>query len=155
MRTQSLVLILMLGVIHALAAAQVDKAKSSGSSNGWKKTAESFMNDLVTNHIDDALDLMEPDFIKAVGSRSKAKSALERLFDYCGRPLDSQFQHEERGFKVYLDGRRKEMHKFFYDATTNQYPKGVCFFAIDVVSNGTGGEYKVTTVGPLKRAGGR
>jgi hypothetical protein len=145
----------VLGIGHALGATQAGKTKSGEDSNSWKKTADSFMNDLVASRIDESLDLMEPEFIKTVGSRSKAKSAIERLFDYCGRPLNSQFQHEERGFKVYLDGRRKEMHKFFYDAATNQYAKGVCFFGIEVVSSDTGDGYKVTAFGPLKRQGGQ
>jgi len=113
------------------------------------------MDDLVARRLDDAVDLMEVGFVKAIGGRSSAKSAIEHLFEYCGRPLDSQFQHEERGFKVYPDGKRKEMHKFFYDAATNQFAKGVCVFAVDIVPGDTGTGYKVTTFGPLKRMGGR
>jgi len=155
-RIQLLTILFITSVVHALPAAQIDKSKSSEDSNGWKKTADSFMDNLAANRIDAAVDLMEPAFLKALGSRDSAKSALVHLFDYCGRPLDSQFQHEERGYKQYPDGRRKEMRKFFYDASTDQYAKGVCFFAIEIVPGDTGsGGYRVTTFGPLRRLGGR
>ena len=44
------------------------------------------------------------------------------------------------------------MRKFYYTGATNQYPKGICFFAVEVVPAGTG--YSVTTFGPLKQKTG-
>ncbi len=121
--------------------------------SGGKETADAFMRDLTTNQIDDALDLMETDFLKAIGGRAPAKSAVERLFEYCGRPINIEFQHEERGYKLYLDGRRKPMRKMFYDAATDRNPKGVCFFSVGVVQGNSDSEYKVTEFAPLKRLG--
>jgi hypothetical protein len=110
------------------------------------------MGDLVEERIDEALDLMEPQIIELAGGRNNARTAMVHLFDYCGRPLDSQFQHEERGFKLYLTGRHKEMRKFFYDTRTDQFPKGVCSYGIEVVPGDTAG-YTVTSFGPLKPVG--
>ena len=72
---------------------------------------------------------------------------MRSLFDYCGRPLDSEFKHDEIGFKVYTDGRRKPMRKFYYAATTTLHRKGECFFAVAVVPDQ--GSFRVTTFGPL------
>jgi hypothetical protein len=44
------------------------------------------------------------------------------------------------------------MHKFFYDMRTNQFPKGVCSYATEVVPSDTAG-YVVTSFGPLKPVG--
>jgi len=90
----------------------------------------------------------------AAGGKQMAKEAIEGLFAYCGRPLDSEFKHEEHGFKQYLSGRRKEMRKFYYASATNQYSKGVCFFAVEVVP-AAGSGHRVTTFGPLKLQSGQ
>ena len=42
-------LLAVLGVSDALPGAQADKTKSVEDSNGWRKTADSFMSDLVAN----------------------------------------------------------------------------------------------------------
>jgi hypothetical protein len=79
---------------------------------------------------------------------------IRKLFDYCGRPLDSEFKHDEIGFKVYANGNQKPMRKFYYAATTTQYPKkGECFFAVEVVPADAG--FKVTTFGPLRLQSGQ
>jgi len=124
------------------------KPKSSSDRVAAKAVADSFMSDLVANRIGAALDRMEPQLSQLPG-RTEAEKALTGLFDYCGRPLDSEFKHLETGFKLYTDGRRKPMQKFYYAAKTNQHPKGVCFFAVDVVPGDTGG-FQVTSFGPLK-----
>jgi hypothetical protein len=112
-----------------------------------RKVSDSFMADLVADKVNHAVSLMEPEFIRTVGSE-QAEAALRKLFDYCGRPLDSEFKHDEVGFKIYLDGHKNPMRKFYYVATTDQYAKGVCFFSVSVVPNQTG--LKVTEYGPLK-----
>jgi hypothetical protein len=116
-----------------------------------RKVSDSFMADLVANRVNDAVDRMEPDFVKTLG-RAQAEAAVKKLFDYCGRPLDSEFKHDEVGFKIYADGHKNPMRKFFYAATTDQNPKGVCFFSVSVVPGHPG--LKVTEYGPLKLQSG-
>jgi len=146
-----LVLCTMLG---GIVYGQQVPQKSAADSIEWKIVADRFMSELVGNRTEKALDLMEPEFMNAAGGKQKAKESLEGLFAYCGRPLNSEFKHEEHGFKQYLSGPRKETRKFYYASATNQYPKGVCFFAVDVVPV-DGGGYRVTTFGPLKLQSGQ
>ena len=139
-RCVTLVIVLCLGCGLVPNGASIDYAAA-------RKVSDSFMADLVANKVNDAVSLMEPEFVQTVGS-GQAEAALRKLFDYCGRPLDSEFKHDETGFKIYLDGRKNPMRKFYYAATTDQNVKGVCFFSISVVPNQTG--LKVTEYGPLK-----
>jgi hypothetical protein len=145
---------LFIGISAALAFAGCGLIPwgSSIDRGAARKVSDSFMGDLVLNHVDDALNKMEPEVVQKAG-RAQAEAAIRNLFDYCGRPLDSEFKHDEVGFKIYLDGRKKPMRKFYYAATTTQYPKGQCFFAIEVVPDD--GNFKVTTFGPLKVVAGK
>lgn len=112
MRNLSIVVFVICGTL-GIAYGQQGQKQSASDSTGWKTLADQFMSELVGNRIDKALDLMEPEFIDTAGGKQKAKEAIEGLFAYCGRPLDSEFRHEERGFKQYLSGPRKEMRKFW------------------------------------------
>jgi hypothetical protein len=112
-----------------------------------RKVSDSFMAALVANNLNDADSLMEPDFVQQLG-RAQAEAGMRKLFEYCGRPLDSEFKHDETGFKIYLDGHKSPMRKFYYATTTDQNAKGVCFFSVSVVPYQT--ELKVTEFGPLK-----
>jgi hypothetical protein len=141
--------IALVSVCAVLSGCVLAQQQSKPDAADWRKVADLFMADLVAKRIDKAVERFEPEFVDAIGGKQKAKSAVEQLFGYCGRPLNSEFKHEEQGFKQYLGGRRKEMRKFYYAAATNQHAKGVCFFAVDVVPADAGG-YAVTTFGPLK-----
>jgi hypothetical protein len=135
-----LVMILFLGCGLVPNGASIDYPSA-------RKVSDSFIADLVANKVNDAVGLMEREFIRTVGN-GQAEAALRKLFDYCGRPLDSEFKHDETGFKIYLDGHKNPMRKFYYAATTDQNAKGVCFFSVSVVPNQAG--LKVTEYGPLK-----
>jgi hypothetical protein len=37
---------------------------------------------------------------------TNAEAGVRELFNYCGRPLESELRHEETGFFLYADGRR-------------------------------------------------
>ena len=127
------------------------KSGSSIDRMAAQKVSDSFMAYLVADRVNDAVGEMEPEMFQ-LASREQVEGQLRKLFDYCGRPLDSEFKHDEIGFKIYLSGHKKPMRKFYYAARTTQFPKGVCFFAVEVVpvQNGLG----VTTFGPLKLLSG-
>jgi hypothetical protein len=110
--------------------------------------SDSFMSDLIADRVDLALDKMTPQFLQAAGGKAKAEVGIRELFNYCGRPLESELRHEETGFFAAADGRRLPMRAFFYSGKTTQQPKGVCFFAVRVVPGPDG--MKVVGVGPLK-----
>src|SRR5258708_27245904 len=122
------------------------KSGSSIDRTAAQKVSDSFMAHLISDRVSDAVGEMEPEIFQSAG-RDQVEGQVRRLFDYCGRPLDSEFKHDEIGFKVYLGGRQKPMRKFYYAANTTQHRKGVCFFAIEVVPAES--ELKVTTFGPL------
>ena len=118
-----------------------------------QKVSDSYMSDLVADRVDLALDKMEPEFIQAAGGKKKAEAALRSLFDYCGRPLNSEMRHDETGFFAYTDGRKPApMRAFFYSGKTTQFEKGVCLFAVRVVPEDSG--MRVVNFGPLKLTSG-
>ena len=82
---------------------------------------------LVADRVNDAVGEMEPEMFKSA-TREQVEAQICKLFDYCARPLDSELKHDEIGFKVYVSGHKNPMRKFYYAATTTQYPKSVCFF---------------------------
>lgn len=112
-----------------------------------QRLSDSFMSDLIAHRTDAALDKMEPEFQKMV-NRSEFAPQLEKLFQYCGWPLDSELKDVGIGTKVYSDGRTNPIRKFTYAASTNKFPKGQCFFSVDVAPSGD--TLKVTAFGPLK-----
>ena len=105
------------------------------------------MADWIAHRSDSALDKMEPEFIGVI-SRSDFAPQLEKLSQYCGWPLDAELKDIQSGFKIYGDGHKNPTRKFVYAATTTQFPKGHCYFAVDIAPSGD--TLKVTTFGPLK-----
>jgi len=116
-----------------------------------QKLSDSFMADLVARRTGAAFDKMEPEFTKLV-NRSEFSPQLEKLLKACGWPLSSELKQVGTGTKVYLDGHSNPLRKFTYAVATSEYPKGECYFSIDVVPSGNG--LKVTTFGPLKAVSG-
>jgi hypothetical protein len=127
------------------------KSHSSIDRAAAQNLSDSFMAYLVEDRVHDAASQMEPEMFQLF-THEQVEAQIRKLFDYCGRPLDSEFKHDEVGFKVYTSGRTNPTRKFYYAARTTQYPKGVCFFSVEVVpvQNGLG----VTTFGPLKLQSG-
>lgn len=107
-----------------------------------KVLSDAFMADLVANHLDDALSKMDPAFVQMAGGREQAIGLMQKIFDYCGRPLNSAYQRDEVGMYAFLDGRNKPMRKFYYSTPTTQRPEGGCYFSVMVVP----GDHKDYTV---------
>jgi hypothetical protein len=128
------------GCGHGAAVSSIDPTAA-------QRLSDSFMADLVAHRTDAAFDKMEPEFTKMV-NRSEFAPQLEKLLKYCGWPLSSELKQAGTGTKVYVDGHSNPLRKFTYAVPTSEYPKGGCYFSIDVVPSGTG--LKVTTFGPLK-----
>jgi hypothetical protein len=97
-----------------------------------KSVADSFISDLVDQRVDEALSKMEPELVQMMG-HDKAVESIQKVFEYCGRPLGSKFWRDEAGFYVYFDGRKKAMRKFYYATPTTQRPNGGCYFTAMVV----------------------
>jgi hypothetical protein len=142
---------LLAAIVSALALVGC-KSGSSIDSVAAQKVSDSFMAYLTADRVKDAVSEMEPEMFQSA-THEQVETQIRKLFEYCGRPLDSELKHDEIGFKAYLSGHQNPMRKFYYAARTTQYPKGVCFFSVEVVpiQNGLG----VTTFGPLKLQSGK
>jgi hypothetical protein len=147
--TQRKAWIWMLVSLLALAGCKSD---SSIDRTAAQRVSDSFMKYLALDRVSDAVGEMEPEIFQSAG-REQVEVQVRKLFDYCGRPLDSEFKHDEIGFKMYPDGRQKPMRKFYYAANTTRYRKGVCFFAIEVVPDQS--DLRVTAFGPLMLQSGQ
>ena len=139
-----LVVLMLWGCRHGANGRPID-------STAAQSVSDSFMSDLIAHRTDAAFDEMEPEFTKLV-NRSDFAPQLEKLFQYCGWPLDSELKQTGTGVKVYADGHTNPTRKFTYAADTNQYSKGTCYFSVDVAPSGN--TLKVTTFGPLKAISG-
>jgi hypothetical protein len=139
-------------VLLSLLALADCKSGSSIDRTAAQKLSDSFMGYLASDRVSDAVSEMEPEIFQSAG-RQQVEVQVRKLFDYCGRPLDSEFKHDEIGFKVYPNGQQKPMRKFYYAANTTQHRKGVCFFAIEVVPSAN--ELRVTSFGPLMLQSGQ
>jgi hypothetical protein len=116
-----------------------------------QRLGDAFMADLIAHRTDAALDKMEPEFQRMV-NRSDFGPQVEKLFQYCGWPLDIELRDVGMGTKVYADGHTNPIRKFTYAANTNQYSRGICYFSVDVAPSGD--TLKVTTFGPLRVTSG-
>ena len=85
-------------IISLLSGCQVPPNGSSMGHAEAQKLSDSYMSDLVADRVDLALGKMEPQFLLGVGGKTKAESVLRDLFNYCGRPLESDLRHEDTGF---------------------------------------------------------
>lgn len=139
-------LFVLSGCDKAPSGAPIDRAAA-------QRVSDAYMADLVANHIDLALDKMQAEFLQSVGGRTEAEARLRELFNFCGRPLESELRHEEGGLYIYEDGRRVPERAFYYSGKTTDNPKGVCFFAVQVVQGKNAVE--VVSFGPLKLQSGQ
>src|SRR5215469_6799276 len=147
MKTRTRALLCALSCLLALTAC---KSGRSIDRTAAKQVSDAFMNYLASDRVSEAVGEMEG--VQA-SDRAQFEVEVRKLFDYCGRPLDSEFKHDEIGFKLYASGQQKPMRKFYYAADTTRYRKGVCFFGVEVVPDQN--ELKVTTFGPLMLQSGQ
>ena len=115
------------------------------------KLSDEFMSDLIAHRADAAFDKMEPEFTKMV-KRSDFAPQLDKLFQYCGWPQNSELKDVQAGRKIYGDGHTNPIRKFVYAADTDQFAKGKCYFSVDIAPSVNG--VRVTSFGPLKVTSG-
>lgn len=92
------------------------------------KVAEAFIRDR-TKELN---QLMEKAFREAF-SEKDMKPVLARLYSASGTPLEVEFKNDEVGFKVYAEGARKLMRKFWYALRTSTHPKGTYWLFTEIV----------------------
>jgi hypothetical protein len=116
-----------------------------------RKLSDEFMSDLIAHRADAAFAKMESEFSTTV-HRSDFEPQLDKLFEYCGWPQDSELKDVQVGYKIYADGHKNPTRKFIYAANTNQFAKGQCYFSVEVAPSSDG--VRVTSFGPLKVTSG-
>ncbi len=87
------ILVFFLTLVECRSGASIDRTAA-------QKVSDSFMGYLASDRVSDAVGEMEPEIFRSAG-RQQVEGQVRKLFDYCGRPLDSEFKHDEIGFKVY------------------------------------------------------
>jgi len=117
-----------------------------------QKLSDAFIADWIAHSPDAAFDSMEPAFQKMV-SRAEFKAQMEKLSQYCGWPKDSELKDIFTGRKIYTDGHTSPTLKFLYAANTDQFAKGQCYFAVEIVPGDQGG-VRVTSFGPMRVTSG-
>jgi hypothetical protein len=108
------------------------------------QVSDAFIFDLQNDRLDDALNLMEPEFLRSIGSE-RAKALARYVFEYCGRPRQIALERDETGAALYADGPAKPLRKFFYSSST---ATARCTFTVEVVP--ASGSFKVGRFGSLK-----
>lgn len=134
--------------LSATGCAQIKRAVDSpanpnqesvdGSSIDQKKARE--LSDSVTTALieDRNKDLylkMEKAFRDAA-SEKDMKPMLEQIYSVYGKPLEVEYKKDEAGFKIYGDGTRKPMRKFWYAVRTSKAEKGTYFLFTEIVPDG-------------------
>ena len=126
----SLVMVVLLGsasTAQPLAAAVDPKAA--------RLVADGVVGDVIAQRHEALFERMERAF-KASTSRSALPSVLKPILAYGGRPLEADFKAVDEGTKLYLDGTRKPLLKFWYAVKTTKSEKGTYFMFVEVVPDG-------------------
>ncbi len=101
-----------------------------------RQVADGVVADVIAQRHKALLERMEGVFQKE-HSEGLVPSALDPIFAYGGRPLEAEFKAVDQGQKLYLDGRRKPLLKFWYAVRTTKSEKGKYFMFVEVVPDGS------------------
>jgi len=90
---------------------------------------------IIDDRTKDLYQLLEKGFRDAV-SQEEVKPMLAQIYSVYGKPLEVEFKSAEVGFKVYDNGVKKPMRKFWYAVRTSTQPKGTYYFFTEIVPDG-------------------
>jgi len=102
------------------------------------KTSYNFIVAVQVDHTDEAIALMEPEFLQSVG-REKAQTLVRSVIDFCGPRTSFDLRRDETGIQFYERGLSKPMRRFIYAGKESD---GVCYLFVDVVP-GVNGSLRV------------
>ena len=100
-----------------------------------REVSEKVAQAIIHDRTKDLYQLLEKAFRDAA-SEQDIKPMLAQMYSVYGTPLEVEFKNDEVGFKVYADGARKPMQKFWYALRTSTQPKGTYFFFTEIVRDG-------------------
>lgn len=115
------------GAVQPLATAIDPKAA--------RLVADGVVGDVIAQRNEALFERMES-VLQASTTPSALPSVLKPIMAYGGRPLEADFKAADEGTKLYLDGTRKPLLKFWYAVQTTKSEKGTYFMFVEVVSDG-------------------
>lgn len=90
---------------------------------------------------------MEQAFRDAVPEKDM-KPLAEKVYSIYGKPLDAEFKNGEIGYRMYENGVRKPMRKFWYAVRTSEHEKGTAFLFTEIIPDGKSlacGQFSIVT----------
>ena len=109
-----------------------------GSSIDPKKAREfsdSVVQAILEDRYGDLRQKMEQAFRDAV-SEKDMKPTVEKVYSWYGKPLEAEFKSEELGYRMYENGERKPLRKYWYAVRTSEHEKGTAFLFTEIVPDG-------------------
>lgn len=102
-----------------------------------QKAARAFSDALVLALIDmngKGLYIRMENAFQKISKEEEMIEMLDKICAYSGKPLEAEFKNYEDGFKLYPDGLRKPMRKYWYSVRTTSHEKGSYYLFVDVVA---------------------
>ncbi len=121
--------------IFVLSANRCAQDNASIDAKQAREVSEKVAQAIIHDRTKDLYQLLEKAFRDAA-SEQDIKPMLAQMYSVYGTPLEVEFKNDEVGFKVYADGARKPMRKFWYALRTSTQPKGTYFFFTEIVPDG-------------------
>jgi hypothetical protein len=103
--------------------------------NRAREVSDTLAQAIINDQTKDLYYLMEKGFRDAA-SEQDVKPMLAQLYSVYGKPLEVEYKSDELGFKIYTDGTKKPMRKFWYAVRTSTQPKGTYYFFTEIVPDG-------------------
>lgn len=105
--------------------------------NQAREYSDGVVSDLLADRHKELRARMENTFQQSV-SEADIPRTLEQLHDaYGGKPLEAEFKSHEVGERLYMDGSRKPLRKFWYAVRTTRAPMGTYYLIVEIVPEGS------------------
>jgi len=125
-------ILLLVGVSIGCSACHINPSGRSIDREKALRVSNQFINTLQTGKFDDALSLMEPDFVRTL-DRTRAEVFAHKVLDSCGSAGQLTLSRDEVGNEFYPDGKINPMRKFIYAIPTTAASSKGCMIYVEIV----------------------
>jgi len=108
---------------------------SSIDSKKAREFSDSVVQAILVDRYGDLRQKMEQAF-RDVVSEKEMKPIAEKVYSWYGKPLEAEFKNEEIGYRMYENGDRKPLRKYWYAVRTTKHEKGTAFLFTEIVPDG-------------------
>ncbi len=115
-----------------------NQSAADGSSIDPRKARElsdSVVKDIIADRYDRLRQKMEQAFRDGVPEKDM-KPLAEKVYSIYGKPLEAEFKNEEIGYRIYENGERTPMRKYWYAVRTSKHDKGTAFLFTEIIPDG-------------------